>query len=115
NQDASFLQSVQKTTKDWRELLDERGQRRDTPMKPQVVTYELDKLLADDAIIATDSGTVTTWAARYLTMRGARQFSCSGTLASMACGVPYAIAAAIAYPDRQVVAVVGDGALAMLM
>lgn len=110
-----FLKRAQKSVADWRELMEERGTRTDSPMKPQVVTHELDDILDDDAIIATDSGTVTTWVARYIRMRGERQFSCSGTLASMACGIPYAIAAAVAYPERQVLAVVGDGALAMLM
>jgi pyruvate dehydrogenase (quinone)/pyruvate oxidase len=113
--DRTFLEKAQKEMREWRELLRERGMRRDSPMKPQVVTHELDSLLADDAIICTDSGTITTWVARYITMRGSRQFSCSGTLATMACGMPYAIAAAVAFPGRQVVAVVGDGGLAMLM
>jgi pyruvate dehydrogenase (quinone)/pyruvate oxidase len=84
-------------------------------MKPQVVAHELNKLLSDDAIIATDSGTVTSWAARHITIRGNMMFSCSGNLATMACGLPYAVSAAIAYPGRQVVAFVGDGALTMLV
>jgi pyruvate dehydrogenase (quinone) len=84
-------------------------------MKPDVVAYELNRLLADDAIVATDSGTITTWIARHLVMRGNMKFSCSGNLATMACGLPYAIAAAIAYPGRQVVAFVGDGGLTMLL
>jgi pyruvate dehydrogenase (quinone)/pyruvate oxidase len=100
---------------EWRELMTERGTRQDKPMKPQVVAHELDKLLTDDAIIATDSGTITTWAARHLTIRGNMMFSCSGNLATMACGLPYAVAAAAAYPGRQVVAFVGDGGLTMLM
>jgi len=84
-------------------------------MKPGVVAHELNKLLADDAIVATDSGTITTWIARHLMIRGNMMFSCSGNLATMACGLPYAIAAAVAYPGRQVVAFVGDGGLTMLM
>jgi pyruvate dehydrogenase (quinone) len=84
-------------------------------MKPQVVAHELNKLLADDAIIATDSGTITSWAARHLDIRGNMMFSVSGTLASMACAVPYALAAAIAHPGRQVVAFVGDGGFSMLL
>ena len=84
-------------------------------MKPQVVAHELNKLLSDDAIVATDSGTITTWIARHLSIRGDMKFSCSGNLATMACGLPYAVAAAVAYPDRQVVAFVGDGGLTMLM
>jgi pyruvate dehydrogenase (quinone)/pyruvate oxidase len=114
-QDRSFLDKAQAGVKEWNELMEERGTRRDKPMKPQVVAYELNKLLADDAIIATDSGTVTTWIARQLMVRGSMMFSCSGNLATMACGLPYAIAAAVAYPGRQVVAFVGDGALTMLL
>jgi pyruvate dehydrogenase (quinone) len=112
---SKFLESAQKGMRDWRELMTERGTRRDTPMKPQVVTHELNKLLDDDAILITDSGTITAWTARHVDIRGSMQFSCSGTLASMACGLPYAIGASIAFPDRQVVAVIGDGSAAMLM
>jgi pyruvate dehydrogenase (quinone) len=101
--------------KEWNELMDERGTRRDKPIKPQVVAHELNKLLADDAIVATDSGTITTWIARHLVMRGSMMFSCSGNLATMACGLPYAVAAAVAYPGRQVIAFVGDGGLTMLI
>ena len=115
NTDRRHLEEAQRAMKDWRELLEERGTRRDSPMKPQVVTHELNKLIDDDAILITDSGTVTAWTARYVEMRGDMKFSCSGTLASMACGLPYAIAAAIAYPDRQIVLVIGDGSTAMLM
>jgi pyruvate dehydrogenase (quinone) len=114
-EDRSFLEKTQAGMADWNKLMTERGTRRDKPMKPQVVAHELNKLLAKDAIVSTDSGTITTWAARHLTMRGNMMFSCSGNLATMACGLPYAIAAAVAYPERQVVAFVGDGGLTMLM
>ncbi len=110
-----FLRKSQKRMESWLKLMHERGTRTDSPMKPQVVTYTLNKLLANDAIISVDSGTISTWAARYLEMRGAMQFSISGSLASMANSLPYAIAAAVAYPGRQVVCVVGDGGLSMLM
>jgi len=113
--DRSFLEKTQSGIKEWNELMVERGTRKDKPMKPQVVAHELNRLLSDDAIIATDSGTVTSWAARHITMRGNMMFSCSGNLATMACGLPYAVSAAIAYPGRQVVAFVGDGALTMLV
>jgi pyruvate dehydrogenase (quinone) len=99
----------------WDELMEERGTRRDMPMKPQVVVYELDKLLNNDAIIATDSGTIATWSARYINIRGNMQFSLSGSLATMANALPYSIGAALAYPGRQVVCVIGDGGLSMLM
>jgi pyruvate dehydrogenase (quinone)/pyruvate oxidase len=115
NDSGKFLDAAQKSMRDWRELMNERGTRDTKPMKPQVVTHELNKLLDDDAIVITDSGTITAMTARHVDMRGDMQFSCSGTLASMACGLPYAIGAATAFPDRQVVAVIGDGSAAMLM
>jgi pyruvate dehydrogenase (quinone) len=110
-----FLHDAQKAMKDWRGLMEERGTRHDMPMKPQVVTFELNKLLDDDAIVSADSGTIATWAARYIDIRGDMQFSLSGSLATMANGLPYSIGAATAYPDRQVVCVVGDGGFTMLM
>jgi pyruvate dehydrogenase (quinone) len=115
HEDRAFLEAAQAGMQAWRALMHERGTRTDMPMKPQVVAHELNKLLADDAIVATDSGTITSWAARHIDMRGEMMFSVSGTLASMACGVPYALAAAIAHPGRQVVAFVGDGGFTMLL
>jgi pyruvate dehydrogenase (quinone) len=113
--DGAFLKKSRERMKEWRELMRDRASRKDTPMKPQVIAHQLSELLDDDAIIATDSGTVTTWVARHIDIRRGQQFSCSGNLATMACGLPYAIAAQVAYPDRQCVAFVGDGAFTMLM
>lgn len=113
--DRSFLEKSQKRMNAWNELMEERGKRTDTPMKPQVVTYELNKLLEPDAIVTSDSGTIATWTARYIEMRDQMQFSLSGLLATMANGLPYCIGAAVAYPGRQVVGIIGDGGLTMLM
>jgi pyruvate dehydrogenase (quinone) len=113
--DRSFLERAQKGMSEWRELMVERGTRRDKPMKPQVVAHELGVRLRDDAIVACDSGTISTWWARHIPARRGQMFSLSGNLATMACGLPYAIAAQIAYPGRQVVAFVGDGGFSMLM
>ncbi len=113
--DRSFLDKAQAGMKEWNALMVERGTRTNKPMKPQVVAHELNKVISDDAIVATNSGTITTWAARYLSIRGDMMFSCSGNLATMACGLPYAVAAGVAYPKRQVIAFVGDGGLTMLM
>jgi len=115
HEDHSFLERAQAGVREWRELMVERGTRQDTPMRPQVVAHELGRLLREDAIVAADSGTNTTFAARYLTMRGDMRFACSGTLASMGCALPYAIGAALAYPGRQVVAFTGDGGLTMVL
>jgi pyruvate dehydrogenase (quinone) len=113
--DRSFLRTTQERMQRWNALMEQRGTRMDMPMKPQVVTYHLNKLLNDDAIVSADSGTIATWAARYIQMRGQMQFSLSGTLATMANGLPYSIGAAVAYPGRQVVCTVGDGGFTMLM
>jgi pyruvate dehydrogenase (quinone)/pyruvate oxidase len=111
----SFLEHARADMADWQKLMAERGTRQDKPMKPEVVAHTLNSLLRDDAIVTTDSGTITTWIARHLMIRGEMMFSCSGNLATMACGLPYAIAAAVAHPGRQVIAFVGDGGLTMLL
>lgn len=113
--DQSFLEKAQKNMEGWNKLMEERGTRADIPMKPQVVTWNLNKLLNDDAIVSSDSGTIATWSARYIEMRGTMKFSLSGSLATMGNGLPYSIGASVAYPGRQVVCVVGDGGLTMLM
>ncbi len=113
--DRGFLQQAQRRMAHWNQLMETRGTSPAVPMKPQVVFHELNKLLADDAIITCDSGTDTTWLSRHVHMRGQMQFSLSGTLSTMGCSLPYSIGAAIAYPQRQVVCVAGDGAFTMLM
>ena len=113
--DRKFLETAQKRMQEWRELLEDRGTRDDVPLKPQVVAHQLNGLLADDAIISSDSGTIATWAARHLQIRRGQKFSLSGNLATMAPALPYTIAAQIAYPERQCVAFVGDGGFTMLM
>src|SRR5712691_6141634 len=82
--DRAFLERAQAGMKAWRELMGTRAHRDEMPLKPQVVADALNDLLADDAIISTDSGTITTWAARYIDMKRGQLFSCSGNLASMA-------------------------------
>jgi pyruvate dehydrogenase (quinone)/pyruvate oxidase len=112
-----FLRSKQQSMKEWTELLDRQIKQADKkkPIKPQAIASAVSEELQDNAIISVDSGTNTIWAARFLNIRRGMKFSVSGTLASMACGLPYAIAAQLAYPDRQCVAFVGDGGFAMLM
>lgn len=115
NEDRGFLEKARKGMRDWWKLMEEQATRTDTPMKPQVVAWELGKRLSPNAIISCDSGTVATWFARHIPARRGQMYSLSGTLASMANGLPYALAAQIAHPDRQCVAFVGDGGLSMLM
>lgn len=111
--DKAFLEQAQAWKTEWLAALQAGADRDDAPMKPQRVVRDLNDRLADDAIIAADCGHNTGLTAQYVEMRGQRRFGVSGALAAMGGGVPYAIAAALAYPGRPVVAVVGDGGLSM--
>ena len=111
--DRGFLTQAQQWKAEWHEALRQGADRLDTPMKPQRVVRDLNDRLAPDAIVAVDCGHNTGLAARYVRIRTGQAFGVSGTLASMGNGLPYAIAAALAFPGRQVVAIVGDGGLAM--
>jgi pyruvate dehydrogenase (quinone) len=113
--DRAFLSAAQANMQQWNDLMEERGTRMDAPLKPQVVVRAVNEFLADDAIICCDTGTVTTWAARHITIKGSMEFSASGTLASMGNGLPYSLGAGIAYPGRQIVCLAGDGGYTMLM
>jgi pyruvate dehydrogenase (quinone)/pyruvate oxidase len=110
-----FLQSMQKSMTKWNKIMKEQSNRYDNPIKPQVIANAVSDELKDNAIVSVDSGNNTVWAARFLKMRDGMKFSVSGTLATMACGLSYAIAAKIAFPDRQSIAFVGDGGFTMLM
>jgi pyruvate dehydrogenase (quinone) len=114
-EDRDFLKEAQEGMEKWWALMEKRGTRQDKPMKPQVLAWELGRRLSSTAIVSGDSGTNTTWLARQIRARRGQRFSLSGNLASMANGMPYAIAAQIAYPERQCIAFVGDGGFSMLM
>ena len=114
-EDRSFLSAAQAGMKDWWEVMEKRANRRDKPMKPQVAAWELGKRLRNDAIVSCDSGTIATWWARHVPAKRGQMHTLSGNLATMAPGLPYAIAAQVAYPQRQCVAFVGDGGFSMLM
>lgn len=113
--DRAFLSEAQKHKASWNATLAERGKPETAPMRGDVAVEALNRLLHDRAIVTTDCGVNTAYAARHLRMRSGMMFSTSGTLASMGAGLPYAIAAKLAHPGRQVVSVVGDGGLTMLM
>jgi pyruvate dehydrogenase (quinone) len=114
-EDRGFLKMAQAGMKDWWERMEKEATRMDKPMKPQVPAWELGKRLRDDAIVSCDSGTIATWWARHIPARKGQMHSLSGTLATMAPGLPYTLAAQVAYPNRQCVAFVGDGGFSMLM
>jgi pyruvate dehydrogenase (quinone) len=113
--DRKHLEKYQGKAQDWRSAMAALESADRDPIAPQYLAGELDRLAADDAILTCDSGTIATWAARHWQVRGRREFYLSGTLATMAPGLPYALAIQHAFPGRQVVAFVGDGGFAMLM
>ncbi len=113
--DRGFLRRAQEDKRTWDAEMAALEDPEREPIQPQYLMRVIDRLATDDAILSTDSGTIATWAARHFDIRGDRQFYLCSNLASMACGLPYAIAAQVAYPGRQVIAFVGDGGFAMLM
>jgi pyruvate dehydrogenase (quinone)/pyruvate oxidase len=115
NPDRGFLEKAQQGMAEWRSLMEQRGTLGERPMKPQVVAWELGKRLAEDAVLTCDSGTIATWYARQIEIKKGQLCTLSGNLATMANGFPYAIAAQVAWPQRQCVAFVGDGGFTMLM
>ena len=98
---------------EWWHVLEARAKNSANPINPQRVFWELSPRLPDDCIIVADSGSAANWFARDLKLRRGMMASASGNLATMGCGVPYAIAAKFAFPDRIVIATVGDGAMLM--
>jgi pyruvate dehydrogenase (quinone) len=113
--DRSFLNEAQQRMVAWNTLLERVENTTKSPLRPQMVIRALSDALADDAVISLDCGANTHFAARCLRLRANQRLTGTGMLASMAPGLPYAIAAKFAFPDRQSVAVVGDGGFAMLM
>jgi pyruvate dehydrogenase (quinone)/pyruvate oxidase len=113
--DRTFLQDAQESMVTWRTHMTSLESADRDPIQPQYLARTIDRFAADDAILCSDSGTIATWAARHFDIRGGREFYLSGNLATMAPGLPYALAAQWAHPGRQCIAFVGDGGFAMLM
>jgi thiamine pyrophosphate-dependent acetolactate synthase large subunit-like protein len=115
NQDRSFLQRAQSGMAEWRTKLDKVESDSSVPLKPQFVVARISRLLAQDAMISLDTGAHTIFCGRHLQLRSSQRLILSGTLASMGPALPYAIAASLAFPERQSVALAGDGGFTMLM
>src|SRR5262249_6627002 len=111
----AFLAKYQHDRDQWRADMHALQDPHRRPTAPQFLMACVYNAATDDAILTCDSGTVATFAARHWTVRGRREFYLSGNLASMAPGLPYAMAMQHAFPARQVIAYVGDGGFAMLM
>ena len=113
-EDRSWREQIEDNVRRWWEILSERAMQDAQPLNPQRVYHELSPRLPDGCILTGDSGSATNWWARHLKLREGMMAALSGTLATMCPGVPYALAAKFAYPDRPVIASVGDGAMQML-
>jgi pyruvate dehydrogenase (quinone) len=111
--DMAWRDKVASNVKAWWKLLEERAMSSADPINPQRVFWELSPRLPDNAIITADSGSAANWYARDLKMRRGMKASLSGGLASLGAGTPYAMAAKMAYPERTVIACMGDGAMQM--
>jgi pyruvate dehydrogenase (quinone) len=111
--DRAWRQEIEASVRDWREEATRRALQPADPVNPQLLFHELSPRLPDDCVITADSGTSTVWFARDLAIRPGMLASVSGTLATMGCGIPYAVAAKFAYPERVALALIGDGAMQM--
>ena len=117
-EDRSWQEKISKNVTKWWSLMDDRAKPadvdRDRPrIRPQALFAELSRQLPDNAVLSSDSGSAANWYARHVKIRSGMKASLSGNLATMVPGVPYAIAAKFAFPDRVAVAMVGDGAMQM--
>ncbi len=112
-EDRSWREHIEHEVREWHKITESRAMMDADPVNPQRVFFELSKRLPENCILTCDSGSAANWYARDLKLRRGMMASLSGGLATMGCGVPYAIGAKFAYPDRPVIALVGDGAMQM--
>ena len=112
-EDRSWREQIEESVERWWQVMAKRALEDADPINPQRVFWELSSRLPDNCILTSDSGSAANWFARDLRLRRGMMASLSGTLATMGPGVPYAIAAKFAHPERPVIALVGDGAMQM--
>jgi pyruvate dehydrogenase (quinone) len=110
-----FLKLAQQRMTGWRSLMTKLESDRSLPVKPPFLVAQMSRLIKQDAVVAIDTGAHTVFTARHWQVRTGQQLVVCGNLASMAPGLPYALAAQLAYPGRQCIAMVGDGSFTMLM
>jgi pyruvate dehydrogenase (quinone) len=112
-QDRGWRETIERGVTSWWQSMEAEAMVDADPVNPMRMFWELSSQLPDDAIVTADSGSAANWYARHLVFRGHMRGSLSGTLATMGPGVPYAIGAKFAHPDRPVIALAGDGAMQM--
>lgn len=113
--DRKFLKACQQNMESWNKWMQEDKEQDSTPIRPERIIGELEKIADEDAIFSIDVGTSTVWGTRYLKLNHQNDFLVSAWLGTMGCSLPGAIASKIAYPDRQAIAISGDGAFSMVM
>jgi pyruvate dehydrogenase (quinone) len=111
--DRRWREKIEESVRDWWQQVAGFAEQEGEPVNPRLIFQKLSPRLPDNLLLTADSGSSSSWVAQHLRLRAGMQFSVSGTLATMGCAVPYAIAAKFAHPDRPVIACVGDGAMQM--
>jgi len=114
-QNADYLAEIAKLKREWLNQLEKEADPNMKPIRPQYIIKVLNEKIADDAVISLDVGENCWWFGRDFMMRKSQKMVMSGTLATMGFGLPGAMAAALAYPDRQIVCLTGDGGLTMVL
>ena len=109
----SWREGIEKNVAAWWKTLEDRAMQAAEPINPQRVFWELSPRLPDNCILTGDAGTVANWYGRDIKMRRGMMGSLSGSLASLGSATPYAMAAKMAFPERTVIAFIGDGAMQM--
>lgn len=112
--DTTWIRTIRENVGEWWRVMEARAHNEARPINPQRVFWEVSPKLPDGCILSADSGSCACWFARDLRIRRGMMASLSGTLATMCPGVPYALAAKLAFPRRCSIAFVGDGAMQML-
>lgn len=113
-EDRAFLKECQINMKNWWKHVEKDEVEATTPIKPPQVIPMIQKIADHDAVLSVDVGNVTVWTARHFRMTN-QKFIISSWMATMGCGLPGAIASALANPERQAIAVCGDGGFTMVM
>ncbi|EOD3697994.1 pyruvate oxidase [Staphylococcus aureus] len=110
-----FLNKTLERKAVWDKWMEQDKNNNSKPLRPERLMASINKFIKDDAVISADVGTATVWSTRYLNLGVNNKFIISSWLGTMGCGLPGAIASKIAYPNRQAIAIAGDGAFQMVM
>ena len=114
-QNSDYLAEIAKLKDAWLNQLEKEADANMKPIRPQYIIKVLNEKIADDAVISLDVGENCWWFGRDFMMKKTQKMVMSGSLATMGFGLPGAMAAALAYPSRQIVCLTGDGGLTMVL